>query len=178
MYNDNINKNGDTSQENNKPSLSKIVKDALDKINKNEIELILFDKTFHISLHNIHSSTSIEKMLMVRSGVSKNDLDKIKKYAGVDYELLAKALSVTRATLINKKGKDIFNNKVSEGIIGLTNIYSYGYEVFGDVKRFNQWMLKPNNALGGKVPSEFLDNQFGREEVMNLIGRINYGVYS
>jgi len=39
-------------------------------------------------------------------------------------------------------------------------------------------MFKPNQALGGKTPFELIDNQFGREEVKNVIGRIDYGVYS
>jgi uncharacterized protein (DUF2384 family) len=39
-------------------------------------------------------------------------------------------------------------------------------------------MAKPNKALGGQAPYDLIDNQFGREEVKNLIGRIDYGVYS
>lgn len=137
----------------------------------------MFD-SYRVTIQNIHSLSAIEKMNLVRAGINKNDLDKIKKQVGIDYDLLASALSVTRATLINKKGTSKFNKKVSEGIVGLTDIYSYGYEVFQDIDGFNNWMLKPNIALGGKAPSEFLDNQFGREEVRNIIGRINYGVYS
>lgn len=122
--------------------------------------------------------TAIEKMDMVRTGVSKTDLENLKQKADLDYEELARALSVTRATLINKKGAEKFNVSLSERIIGLADIYSYGYAVFEDEDRFNKWMFKPNQALAGKTPYEFIDNQFGREEVRNIIGRIEYGVYS
>jgi uncharacterized protein (DUF2384 family) len=44
--------------------------------------------------------------------------------------------------------------------------------------KFNKWMFKKNRALGEKSPYEVCDNQFGREEVKNIIGRIDYGVYS
>jgi len=71
-----------------------------------------------------------------------------------------------------------FNAALSERIISLADIYSYGYEVFEDEDRFNKWMFRPNKALGGKLPYEFIDNQFGREEIKNIIGRIDYGVYS
>ena len=57
-------------------------------------------------------------------------------------------------------------------------MYSYGYEVFEDESNFNEWIFRPNQALGGKQPYELLDNQFGREEVKNFIGRIDFGVYS
>lgn len=122
--------------------------------------------------------TAIEKMDMVRAGISKKDLEGLKETTGLDYEVLSAALAVTRATLINKKGIEKFNAALSERILSLAEIYSYGYEVFEDNSRFNNWMFSPNRALGGLAPYEILDNQYGREEIKNIIGRIDYGVYS
>jgi uncharacterized protein (DUF2384 family) len=39
-------------------------------------------------------------------------------------------------------------------------------------------MVAPNKALGGKAPFDIINSQFGREEVKNILGRIEYGVYS
>jgi uncharacterized protein (DUF2384 family) len=39
-------------------------------------------------------------------------------------------------------------------------------------------MFRKNAALGNYYPFELVDNQFGREEVKSLIGRIDYGVYA
>ncbi len=122
--------------------------------------------------------TGFEKMHIVRDGVSKKDLELLKSKAELDYTMLAKALSVTRATLINKKRTQKFNSSLSEKILGMADLYSYGFEVFEDEARFNQWMARPNKALGGQAPYDLIDNQFGREEVKNLIGRIDYGIYS
>lgn len=122
--------------------------------------------------------TSFEKMHIVHDGVSKKDLELLKSKADLDYTMLAKALSVTRATLINKKRGQKFNASLSEKIVGMADLYSYGFEVFENEGRFNQWMARPNKALGGKAPYDLIDNQFGREEVKNLIGRIDYGIYS
>jgi len=122
--------------------------------------------------------SAFEKMHIVRDGVSKKDLELLKNKADLDYTMLAKALSVTRATLINKKRGERFNAGLSEKIVGMADLYSYGFEVFEDKDRFNQWMSKPNKALGGQIPYDLIDNQFGREEVRNLIGRIDYGIYS
>ena len=122
--------------------------------------------------------TPYEKMHIIREGVSKKDLELLKDKADLDYTMLAKALSVTRATLINKKRGQKFGAGLSEKIVGLADLYSYGFEIFEDEDRFNRWMAKPNKALGGQVPYDLIDNQFGREEVKNLIGRIAYGVYS
>jgi putative toxin-antitoxin system antitoxin component (TIGR02293 family) len=122
--------------------------------------------------------TYFEKMEAVKDGISKEDLEKLKAKAHIDYDKLAQALSVTRATLIKKKKQEKFNAVLSERILSLADLYSYGYEVFEDEDSFNRWMFRPNQALGGKIPFELISNQFGREEIKNIIGRIEYGVYS
>ena len=122
--------------------------------------------------------TATEKMELIRDGISKKELENLKEKTALGYEDLAKGLSVTKVTLISKKGNEKFNAGLSERIIAMADIYSYGYEVFEDEVRFNAWMFKPNQALGGKMPYELMSNQFGREEVKNMIGRIDYGVYA
>lgn len=126
----------------------------------------------------IHVLTSFEKMQIIRRGISKRYLESLKKVTALDYASLADALLVTRATLINKKGDEKFNDQVSERIFSIADLYAYGYEVFEDKDRFNQWMFSHNQALGGEVPFSLINNQYGREEIKNLIGRIAYGVYS
>ena len=122
--------------------------------------------------------TPLEKMEMSRGGITKTALERLKQKTGLDYDKLAKILAVARATLINKKGKEKFSPELSERILGLADIYSYGYKVFDSEERFNEWIFRPNRALGSTSPYELMDNQYGREEVRNLIGRIDYGVYS
>lgn len=122
--------------------------------------------------------TSFQKMQIVRGGINKSYLIELKEETSLDYDALAQALSVTRSTLINKKGDEKFSDHISERIIAVAEIYSFGYVVFEDKKNFNQWMFAANQALAGATPFDFMDNQFGREEIRSLIGRIAYGVYS
>ncbi|HLS30584.1 MAG TPA: antitoxin Xre/MbcA/ParS toxin-binding domain-containing protein [Flavobacteriaceae bacterium] len=122
--------------------------------------------------------TSVQKMKIVKRGITKSYLVNLKNKTDLDYDALAKALSVTRSTLINKKGNQKFNDKLSERIVALADLYSFGYAIFEDEERFNAWMSHPNQALGSKTPFDFIDNQYGREEIHHLIGRIAYGVYS
>ena len=120
----------------------------------------------------------MEKMELIEEGVSKNDLELLKEKTKMDYDQLAQALSAARATLINRKGEDHFSRELSEKIVGLADLYSYGYEIFKDPVRFNEWMFRANQALGGKMPFDLLHSSYGREEVKDIIGRIAYGVYS
>jgi putative toxin-antitoxin system antitoxin component (TIGR02293 family) len=120
----------------------------------------------------------IEKIEFVRKGVTKKFLVKIKEKTDLDYDKLAKVLSVGRATLINKNGNKPFNLPLSDRIVGLADLYEYGYEVFGDIENFNEWMVTSNHALGGMKPYDLIDTQYGKDEVRHLIGRIDYGVFS
>lgn len=122
--------------------------------------------------------TPIEKMERLHKGIRKKELETLKARTGLDYDKLSALLSVTRATLINKPRTATFSSSLSERILALAALYSYGYDVFEDEKTFNQWMFIPNRALGGKTPYEVCNNQFGREEVKHIIGRIDYGIYS
>jgi putative toxin-antitoxin system antitoxin component (TIGR02293 family) len=122
--------------------------------------------------------TTIEKMEATRKGITKKELEQLKKKAGLDYDQLSYILHVARATLIGKKGTEKFGSLLSEKIMSLADIYSYGYEVFGSEEEFNKWIFQPVPAFGGKSPYQVMDNQYGREEVKHVIGRIEHGVYS
>lgn len=122
--------------------------------------------------------TTFEKMEATRKGISKKELEALKKRAGLDYDQLSHILRVARATLIGKKGAEKFSALLSEKIMSIADIYSYGYDVFGSEQEFNEWVFQPITALGGKSPYDVLDNVYGREEVKHVIGRIEYGVYS
>jgi putative toxin-antitoxin system antitoxin component (TIGR02293 family) len=122
--------------------------------------------------------SSFEKMDLAEKGITKTALEKFKRTAGLDYDQLAMVLNVARATLINKKGNEKFNTDLSDKILGLADLYSYGYEVFEDRARFNMWIFSSIRALGGQTPFSLLHSSYGRQEVKNLIGRIEYGVYS
>lgn len=122
--------------------------------------------------------TGMEKMELVEEGISKLSLEALKETAGFDYDQLAQVLNVARATLINKKSAEKFSTDLSDKIMNLADIVSYGLEVFEDPSLFRVWLKKPVRALGGKKPFDLLHTSFGREEVRNLLGRIDYGVYS
>ena len=133
---------------------------------------------FHSMTKPESRMTTIEKMEATSKGISKMELEALKKRAGLDYDQLSHILQVARATLIAKKGAEKFPALLSEKIMSVADVYSYGYKVFGTEHAFNKWIFEPLGALGGKSPYDILDNVYGREEVKHIIGRIDYGVYS
>jgi len=126
----------------------------------------------------VYQWSSYDKIDAIKNGISKEELETLKDQSGLDYDSLAVILNVTKATLHSKKGKEKFDQYISERIFLLADLYSYGYEVFEEKQRFNQWMKTSNRALGNTKPLSLLDTLYGIEEVKHLIGRIEYGVYS
>ncbi len=129
-------------------------------------------------LDNISRWSNSEKIDIVHSGISKQQFLDFKKGTALDYDDLARILGVTRATLHNKSEDGRFSTGVSEKVLRLAAIFAYGREVFGTNERFSQWLQSDIIALGAHKPIELLDTGFGMDEVLAIIGRIDYGVYS
>jgi putative toxin-antitoxin system antitoxin component (TIGR02293 family) len=51
-------------------------------------------------------------------------------------------------------------------------------EVLESVEGARRWLNAPQVGLGGAVPLEYAESELGAREVEDLLGRIEYGVYS
>jgi len=51
-------------------------------------------------------------------------------------------------------------------------------DLFGDIERARAWLKHPQYGLGGAIPLDYARTEIGAREVENLLGRIDYGVYS
>lgn len=129
-------------------------------------------------IDKVNKLTSFEKIDLAEEGISKNSLEEFQKQIGLDQETIAELLSVSKKDLLKKKEEDKFDLTTSEKIVALAEVYSYGYKVFEDTGKFNHWISRPSSALGGIVPLKLLKTRYGIIEVMRLIGRIDYGIYS
>jgi len=117
------------------------------------------------------------KIGIIRNGITKKQLEAIKSETDLDYRTLSCVLSISRTTLIKKKGDDKFDLPTSERIMRFAELISFGREVFENRDRFHAWLRHPVPALGGRTPLELLDTLYGIEEVKKELGRIEYGVY-
>ena len=60
----------------------------------------------------------------------------------------------------------------------ISNLYDRALEVLGDQERAEAWLKEPKKALGMKTPFQYADTEPGAREVENLLGRLEYGVFS
>jgi len=121
--------------------------------------------------------TSGFKIDIIKNGITKNQLEAVKSETDLNYFTLSSLLSVSRTTLIKKKGDEKFDQPTSERILLLAEFISFGMEVLESRERFNSWLKDPCVALGNKPPLELIDTFYGIEEVKKELSRIKYSVY-
>jgi putative toxin-antitoxin system antitoxin component (TIGR02293 family) len=112
-------------------------------------------------------------------GVNARVIANFRKYFNIPRESAAEMLNISDATVYRwiRKNKKLKKN-YSVQLFELADLFLYGNEVFGSNESFFKWMELPNTALGGLEPKELLDVPGGVSKVRDLIGRIEYGVYS
>ncbi|WP_432712913.1 type II RES/Xre toxin-antitoxin system antitoxin [Pedobacter sp.] len=133
---------------------------------------------FNKIIQLIRAGSNLDIITEVKKGLSRRVFDGLKDQTNLDFTRLSKIVGTTSATIHKKKTTDKFNKLISEKIIAVAALYDFGYEVFEDKNDFDAWMGTENTALAEKKPIELIDTVLGLNEVRNVIGRIQYGVYA
>ncbi len=66
----------------------------------------------------------------------------------------------------------------SERIVRLVRVAARAERVLGDRAAALDWLGSPNRALSGERPLALLDTDVGAERVLQVLGRIEHGVYA
>ena len=118
-----------------------------------------------------------EKTALVRKGISKKQLIRIRREAKLNNNQLSKVLATSKANLTSEAGILNFSLETIERVLLLNDIISYGQAVWGDKQLFKEYLKSPIIALGDVSPLSFMESYKGMEEVGREIGRLAYGIY-
>ncbi len=66
----------------------------------------------------------------------------------------------------------------SDKVVRFSRLLRHATAVFGDAERARAWLKHPQVGLGGAVPLDYASTETGAREVENLLGRIEYSVYT
>ena len=122
--------------------------------------------TIHQQIERIHSGLSFRAVL------------NLQKALDIPMEKVASVLGMSRATLHRRKIQGKIDKEESEKLVRYQRLLKKAEEVFGDMASAREWLTRKQTGLGGAVPIEFARTEIGAREVENLLGRIEYGVYS
>jgi putative toxin-antitoxin system antitoxin component (TIGR02293 family) len=65
----------------------------------------------------------------------------------------------------------------SERVLRLLRVVARAERVLGTRRIALDWLSAPNRALGGERPVRLLDTDLGADQVLQVLGRIEFGVY-
>ncbi len=128
---------------------------------------------------NTTIESSFDFIRLASNGISVNILKNFKEYFDVSMEQISEYLDTSEPTLYRWMSQEkVLGNKHAVKIFEITDMFLFGCEVFGTKENFFQWLKLANQALGGMRPAELIGIPGGISKVKDVIGRIQYGVYS
>lgn len=140
-------------------------------------------KTLIDVLGREHIAAKIENQYdfikIATKGLNANIIGNFRTYFNISREQTAALLNVSVPTIYRWTGDNkILDRNYSIQLFELTDLFLYGAEVFGNNDNFFKWLALPNTALGGLEPQDLLEIPGGISKVRDILGRIEYGVYS
>ena len=87
-------------------------------------------------------------------------------------------LGISVRTLARRRRMLILTPNESDRLYRLARVVVRAGDVFDHRANGLAWLRSPNAALGGLTPMSMLDTDIGTEIVKDLLGRIEYGVFS
>ncbi len=124
----------------------------------------------------IDSPAALDKL--VRAGLPYGAVDAVLKQVAVSIAELVALLASSQRTIARRKAEKKLSAAESDRLARLARIFALAEDVFEDKEKARRWIHKPNRVLGGRTPLQAIETDIGTIEVVRILGRIEFGVYS
>lgn len=128
--------------------------------------------------HKLRTTHPTELVRRIQKGLPFSEVQALRKQLDLPLEDLASKLSISRATLHRRKSGGRLSPDESDKVVRFSRLLEHAASVFGNVEKGRAWLKFPQFGLGGAVPLDYAKTEIGAREVDNLLGRIDYDVYS
>jgi putative toxin-antitoxin system antitoxin component (TIGR02293 family) len=114
----------------------------------------------------------------VREGFPLRELENLRSALALPIEQVAAKVGMSKATFHRRKLEGKLTPDESDKVLRFARLMGHAVSIFGSDDNARQWLNAPQRGLGGSVPLDYAETEVGAREVENLLGRIEYGVYS
>ena len=126
-----------------------------------------------------HSYTLLDVHRDIQKGYRLSCAMAVAERLGITDIQLAELLGVSIRTLQRvPNAKSPLNAQMSDRLYRLARIVAMAEYVLEGADSARMWMHENQRALGGAKPLDVISSEAGYREVEDLLGRIEYGVYS
>ncbi len=114
----------------------------------------------------------------VRAGLRFSALESLQQRYQITQAQMRELIDISERTLARRKIEKTLSKAESDRLYRVARITAYAEEVLGSAEAATAWLKTPIPALGHETPLSLLDTDEGSQQVINILGRIEYGVYS
>lgn len=114
----------------------------------------------------------------LKVGLPVHELDELRGDLDLPMEKLVPMLGISKATLHRRKAAGRLDVAESDRVVRFARLLGKAVSVLESIEDARRWLRSPQVGLGGSIPLEYAETEVGAREVENLLGRIEYGVYS
>jgi putative toxin-antitoxin system antitoxin component (TIGR02293 family) len=130
-------------------------------------------------LLGVNTSDNLKLARRIESGLSFDALLRVSKITGLPLEDLRVAVRIAPRTFSRRRTEKKLSPEESDRLVSISRLLALAFDLFeGDAGAGLRWFTESNRALGGMTPIEAAATETGSREVENLIGRLEYGVYT
>ncbi len=124
-------------------------------------------------------SSAIDRAEVVRKGLSIESFKRVASYYQLSDTQMSKVVGTSIRTIVRLQKEDKpLNSTWSDRLYRLARVAAQAQDVFESADTATTWLKRPNRGLNGHAPVDLLDTDVGTEQVVELLDRIEYGVYS
>jgi putative toxin-antitoxin system antitoxin component (TIGR02293 family) len=115
----------------------------------------------------------------VEKGFTWTTFERFVKNIGLPAEQVADFLDIPRRTLARRKNEGRLKTDESDKLLRLARVFGSALNLYdGNREAAVLWLTDINIALGGVAPLDIARTHLGAEEVENLVGQIEHGLFS
>lgn len=114
----------------------------------------------------------------IQAGLPMSEFEALRSLLDLSGEEMAEKLAISRSTLARRKKSGRLDREESDRLVRFARLYARALEVLGDEEGARVWLKTPARGVGFVPPLTFAETETGAREVEDLLGRIEYGVFS
>ncbi len=122
---------------------------------------------------------SQSRIRLIRRGLPVSSLYFFLKDSKLNQQELSNVLQISPRTMQRYSDNQMLPSIVSEKLLMLNDLYEKADNILGGgTQNVTNWLRSQVNALGNQRPIDYLDTYEGYNEVMKVLGRLEWGVAS
>lgn len=115
----------------------------------------------------------------LQGGVDYTVYTQLALIAGLEHQELASFVRIPRATLRRRAKAGRFKIDESDRLYRFAVVLKAATDLFeGDYERARHWLINPVRGLGDRRPVDMIETSAGLNAVLDLIGRLEHGVFA